>query len=256
RIFRGNFEIGLNRVGSRTFLGNSSMLPMGVDLGRDCLVGCLSVPPEAGAPDGTKCVGSPSFLLPRQEQVEKFDDVLLYTPSRSLYLQRLVVDAFRILIPGWIVVGALATFVLTLYHAFLHFPASSVVLISPVLGFCLSVAAFSCVMLVKKVLIGSFKPVVKPLWSRYVWFNEVVNGVWESVGAQFLAAFLGTPFAPILLRCMGCNVGRNTYIRTTLFSEFDLVKIGDGAALNIGATIQTHLFEDRIMKSSYLEIGE
>ena len=41
-----------------------------------------------------------------------------------------------------------------------------------------------------------------------------------------------------------------------LFSEFDLVRIGNGVALNYDAIIQNHLFEDRIMKSSYLDIGD
>ena len=45
-------------------------------------------------------------------------------------------------------------------------------------------------------------------------------------------------------------------MHTTLFSEFDLVKIGDNAALNLGSTIQTHLFEDRMMKADTLEIGD
>jgi len=54
---------------------------------------------------------------------------------------------------------------------------------------------------------------------------------------------------------MGCKVGRWVFLETTLFSEFDLVEIGDRAALNLGATIQTHLFEDRVMKSDRLRIG-
>jgi non-ribosomal peptide synthetase-like protein len=41
-----------------------------------------------------------------------------------------------------------------------------------------------------------------------------------------------------------------------LFSEFDLAEIADYAAVNHGTTIQTHLFEDRIMKSDRLRIGE
>jgi non-ribosomal peptide synthetase-like protein len=57
-----------------------------------------------------------------------------------------------------------------------------------------------------------------------------------------------------LLRLLGCKIGRHCYIGTTLFSEFDLVEIGDYVALNAGAVVQNHLFEDRIMKSSYLRI--
>ena len=44
-------------------------------------------------------------------------------------------------------------------------------------------------------------------------------------------------------------------METTLFSEFDLVEIGDYAALNMGCTVQTYLFEDRVMKSDRLRIG-
>ena len=55
---------------------------------------------------------------------------------------------------------------------------------------------------------------------------------------------------------MGCRIGRWSYIGTTLFSEFDLVDIGDHAALNFGVVVQNQLFEDRIMKSSFLRIGD
>jgi non-ribosomal peptide synthetase-like protein len=54
---------------------------------------------------------------------------------------------------------------------------------------------------------------------------------------------------------MGCRIGRHTYLATTLMSEWDLVEIGDHAALNQGVVIQNHLFEDRVFKSSRLTIG-
>jgi len=108
----------------------------------------------------------------------------------------------------------------------------------------------------KQFFMGTFQPVIKPLWSVYVWFNEVVNGVYESVMAPAISLFLGTPFIAIFLRMIGCKIGKNTYIGTTLFSEFDLVKIQDYAQLNAGVIIQNHLFEDRIMKSSHLTIGK
>ncbi len=55
---------------------------------------------------------------------------------------------------------------------------------------------------------------------------------------------------------MGCTVEKNAFIETTPFSEFDLVRIGDCAALNSGAVIQNPLFEDRIMKSDYPKVGD
>jgi non-ribosomal peptide synthetase-like protein len=84
----------------------------------------------------------------------------------------------------------------------------------------------------------------------------MVNGAYESVMAPAIAPLLGTPFVATFLRLIGCKVGRQCYIESTLFSEFDLVKIGDQAELNAGSIIQTHLFEDRIMKSSYLEVQD
>jgi len=109
---------------------------------------------------------------------------------------------------------------------------------------------------IKWLVMGRFGPVIRPLWSPYVWLNEMVNGIYESVMAPILVPLLGTPFAAPVLRLMGCKIGRRTFIETTLFSEFDLVAVGDYAALNYGAVIQTHLFEDRVMKSSFLKIGD
>ena len=97
---------------------------------------------------------------------------------------------------------------------------------------------------------GTYRPEIKPLWCRYVWLNEMVNGAYESIFAPVVSTLLGTPFIAPFLRMIGCRVGRHTYIATTLFSEFDLVEIGDFVALNHGVVVQNHLFEDRVFKSS------
>ena len=78
----------------------------------------------------------------------------------------------------------------------------------------------------------------------------------KSIMAPVVSLVFGTPFAAPLLRLLGCRIGRGCYIATSLFSEFDLVQIGDHVALNTGAVIQNHLFEDRIMKSSHLRIDD
>jgi non-ribosomal peptide synthetase-like protein len=108
----------------------------------------------------------------------------------------------------------------------------------------------------KWLIMGRFRPVVVPLWSRYVWWNELINGLYESLMAPLITNFFGTPIAAVLLRTLGCKIGRYCYIETTLFSEFDLVEVGDHAALNAGAIMQNHLFEDRVMKSSALKVGD
>lgn len=67
---------------------------------------------------------------------------------------------------------------------------------------------------------------------------------------------MGTPLIAPCLRAMGCKVGSWCYIETTLFSEFDLVQIGNCASLNLGSTIQTHLFEDRVFKADSLKLED
>ena len=45
------------------------------------------------------------------------------------------------------------------------------------------------------------------------------------------------------------------YIHTTGLTEFDLVDVGDRAAINDESVLQCHLFEDRVLKASRLRVG-
>jgi non-ribosomal peptide synthetase-like protein len=128
--------------------------------------------------------------------------------------------------------------------------------LAPLLLFALAIYSAFLVIALKKLVMGTFSPVIKPLWSPYVWLNEMVNGAYESVMVPALSPLLGTPFIAPLLRLLGCHIGRHTYIESILFSEFDLIHIGDFAALNLGSVVQNHLFEDRVFKSSSLHIGD
>ena len=55
---------------------------------------------------------------------------------------------------------------------------------------------------------------------------------------------------------MGCRIGKRCYSDTTDITEFDLVDIGDDVALNDLAGLQTHLFEDRVMKVSRVTVRD
>jgi non-ribosomal peptide synthetase-like protein len=122
-----------------------------------------------------------------------------------------------------------------------------------------SAAAFINLIMVsflRHVFMPKFKPVVKPLWCAHVWFNEVVNAAYEAVAGALLAPMLGTPYVAWFLRHLGCKIGKWVFLETSLMSEFDLITIGDRASLNLGSTIQPHLFEDRVMKSDTIDIGK
>jgi non-ribosomal peptide synthetase-like protein len=258
RTHLGRFSMQMTTIGNRSFIGNSAMMPAGASLGDNCLLGVLSAPPEPTqrTPDGTDWLGSPGFKLPNRLKVGGFSENTTYAPTRKLYLQRAVVDAMRILIPAYLgtALGTAAFLaVLALYNAY---GVWAVYAAAPLIGWSVLILAVATVVALKWTVMGTFKPVIVPLWSAYVWLNEMINGIYEAVMAPVVASFFGTPFAAPLLRLMGCKVGKHCYIGTSLFSEFDLVDIGDHVALNGGAIIQNHLFEDRIMKSSHLRIDD
>jgi non-ribosomal peptide synthetase-like protein len=258
RTFGGRFEIRRNSVGARSFVGNSAMLQTGASLGENSLLGVLSTPPHRTkrTPDGTDWLGSPGFRLPNRQKVEGFDEKTTFRPTLRLYAERAVIDALRILIPAYVAVDLWLVAIAILLYTYETYGLWLALAIDPVLDATLLGCAVMIVVALKWSAMGSFQPVVVPLWCRYVWLNEMVNGAYESIMAPIVAIFFGTPFAAPLLRLLGCKIGHGCYIETNLFSEFDLVDIGDRVALNAAVVVQNHLFEDRIMKSSYLRIGD
>jgi non-ribosomal peptide synthetase-like protein len=213
-------------VGPRTFIGNSAVLAGGTVLGTNNLIGALTVAPTLTPPDGTSWVGSPAFLLPNRPPSEAFAPELTFAPPRRLIWARGMMEVFKITLPFMF---SFVTFAVLYHYVHWHLQHysfwSSVAggtgaLAGLIFGFCLLTA------LLKWVLIGRYRPMERPLWSSFVWRNELVNSLCESyVYVYWQAALSGTPFA-------------------TWFFQ-----------LNNGATIQTHLFEDRVMKMSNLRIG-
>jgi len=254
RIHDGVARLGVNRIGRRTFIGNSAVLGVGACIGNETLIGCLSIPPEGGPPaDGSNWLGSPPFALPRRQEAPNFDASVIFNPTPWMVTQRLACDAFRIVSPATIMTAGVQLLAWFAYH----WPGGVTMLLgaSAFIALGLLLVAALSVVAMKWLLMWRFRPTVAPLWSRYVWINEIINGAFEAIFAPAVSAMLGTGMVAVMLRLIGCRIGKGACIHTTLFSEFDLVTIGDGAVLNHGATIQTHLFEDRVMKSSYVNIG-
>lgn len=254
----GEIELRPNRVASRTFVGNSAFVPPGVALGDDGLIGVLSTPP-AGAdrtPNGTRWLGSPGFLLPETEKVSCFTSKQTFEPGAFRTGARGLVDLIRTMLPGMVSMTALAAFCTAVYQAYRHLPLVPTLMLTPVFALAATFLSLILVSFMRHVFMPRFEPAVKPLWCWYVWLNEVVNAVYEAAAAPLLAPMLGTPLAAWFLRLLGCRIGKWVFLETALMSEFDLIAIGDRAALNLGSTIQPHLFEDRIMKSDTVDIGE
>jgi len=94
------------------------------------------------------------------------------------------------------------------------------------------------------------------MWSSFVWRSELVTALYENVVVPWLLARLtGTPFMAPVLRLFGAKIGSGCFLETTFLTEFDLVEIGDDCCIGQACSLQTHLFEDRVMKMSRLRVG-
>ena len=263
RVHHGKLEIEETVVGRRTFIGNSAVLPAGAEVGDGVLIGVLSVPPrrrEDALKAESSWFGTPAVFLPQRQMATQFDEGSTFRPHRHLRVQRALIEFVRVILPLMCMI-ALTSMMMSVVvdlndEEQYDWSLGQIAAIFPLLYLGYGVLAAAFVVALKWLIIGRYKPVEKPLWNRFVWRSELVTSTYENLAVPFFAALLsGTPFLPAYLRLLGCKIGRRVYMDTTDVTEFDVVSIGDDAALNSDCGPQTHLFEDRVMKVSYIVIG-
>ncbi|GAA4927257.1 non-ribosomal peptide synthetase-like protein [Actinomycetospora succinea] len=254
-VVRGRIRLRPTRVGDRAFVGNAAVAPAGTQTGAGSLVGVHTVPP-ADVPADSSWLGSPAIHLPRREDSGDHDASLTFRPSRGRVAGRLAIELVRAVLPAT-VLGAAATagtYVLFLLATTLGvLPA---VLLAPLVLAGSALAVVLAVVALKWLVVGRYRPRTEPLWDLFVRRTEFVTGVWEGAAVPVAAgALVSTPMLPWVLRLLGASLGRRTWVGTTHLTEFDLVHVGDDAAVGRGVSLQTHLFEDRVMKMSHVRIG-
>lgn len=257
QVSGGSIILRKTQVGSRTFIGNSAYVPCGSTLGANCLLGVQTTVPGALTPQGSSWVGSPPVNLPsRQKSQKQFAEQRTYHPTRSLYAQRLLIEFFRIILPSTAFVvftTLILSFSVQIEDAYGPWVA---VLSFPLLYIGLGVVSSLFTAAMKWVIIGRYKAGEHPLWSHFVWRAELMTGFCENFTNELFVQHLqGTAFLAWYFRLLGMKIGRRACILTTDFTEFDLVRLGDDVALNEDCTIQTHLFEDRVLKIGSVEVG-
>jgi non-ribosomal peptide synthetase-like protein len=100
----------------------------------------------------------------------------------------------------------------------------------------------------KWALVGRIRVTDHPLWSSFVWRNELADNFVEVVAAPWFArAAQATAVQNVWLRSLGVKVGRGVWCETYWLPEADLVELRDGVTVNKGCVVQTHLFHDRVL---------
>ncbi|MBB5782836.1 Pls/PosA family non-ribosomal peptide synthetase [Nonomuraea jabiensis] len=240
----GWMRIASARIGKRAFLGNSGMTAPGRKVPKDGLVGVLSATPKK-ARSGSSYVGMPPMELRRT--AEDADRSRTYDPPARYKLARALVEAFRV-VPAMCAV-ALAVLVAA---AFEWIAASYGFAVTLALGgvvlLVAGVAAALVATAAKWVLVGRIRAGSRPLWSSFVWRNELADNFVEVLAAPWFAQpWLGTAPLNVWLRSLGARIGHGVTCDTYWLPEADLVTLGDGACVNRGCVLQTHLFHDRVM---------
>ena len=250
----GWIHVAKATIGKRAFLGNSGITQPGRKVPDDGLVAVLSATPHK-AKAGSSWLGSPPVRLRRKATAA--DVLRTFHPSPRLKAMRAAVETCRV-IPviitfgiGVAVLGALQALVLRFGYLWAALASGLVLLAAGALAGIIAVAA-------KWSVIGRIRAVEHPLWSSFVWRNEVSDTFVETVAAPWFArAATGTPVMNVWLRALGASIGRGVWCETYWLPEADLVSLGAGATVNRGCVVQTHLFHDRIMRmdSVVLEAG-
>ncbi|MBN8906039.1 MAG: peptide synthetase, partial [Rhodospirillales bacterium] len=256
-IRRGVLTLRHTVVGRRSFVGNSGFLPDGSTIPDDCLVGCLSLPPDAPLAPGQTCLGTPSFILPRRQSFLDHDNRLTFRPGVARIVARLTVEGLRILAPTILFVTFLGYAMEAFDQVYDHHGLFVSYLAVPfIYVLIVGLPSLLVVAALKWLLVGRYKPAEVPMWTPFVWLSEAVTAVYEAVTVPMLLEPLrGTPFLPWAWRLFGVQVGRRVYADTTDITEFDMVRIDDDAALEEASGPQTHLFEDRVMKIGPVHLG-
>ncbi|MEU2078377.1 Pls/PosA family non-ribosomal peptide synthetase [Streptomyces sp. NPDC013489] len=251
----GWVRIGHSEIGRRAFLGNSGMTAPGRTVPDDGLVGVLSATPKK-AKKGSSYLGLPPVRLPRSAAAS--DRSRTYDPPARLLWARGLVELFRLL-P---VFSSAALAVLTVAALCALATATGLGVWGAALlsgAVLLAAGAAACLLSVaaKWLLVGRHRTGEHPLWSGFVWRNELADTFVEVLAVPWLVGSVpGTPLLNLWLRGLGARVGRGVWCESYWLPETDLVVLGDAVSVNRGCVLQTHLFHDRILRTDTVVLRE
>ena len=244
------------KTGDRVFIGNSAVISGGATIEDGALIGVKSkLPPDLQVGKDEIWFGSPGIKFPTRQRVGAAEGMTYDPPAYMIYV-RTVFEIFHTSLPiammitcGYIAADIIQTpledgnYGLT---ALLFFAA----------GITIATVLIVAVAAIKWLFMGRYKPTMYPMWSFWAMKTEMVAVLYGGlVGKAYIEFLRGTPFLPWVLRLYGCKVGKGCWIDLTDITEFDCVKIGDHCTLNMSSCLQTHLYEDRVMKIGRVEVG-
>ena len=258
-IHRGWVTFKKTLVEDRVFVGNNAVIGHGTHLREGTLIGVKSKMPDSGETQRDETwFGSPAIKFPVRQKFEGVAANWTFEPPFRMTIWRAIFEGLHTTFPTmlFLTLGSIAVWFFIfpemergrIDRAVMWFVAASVVMPTVMV-------AFVCA--IKWSLMGVYKPLARPMWSWWAMRTEAVAVLYWGLGGKVLLEHLrGTAFLPFILRFFGCKIGEGVYMDTTDITEFDCVTIGNHVAMNDLSCLQTHLYEDRVMKVGRIEIGD
>ncbi|GAB3594392.1 Linear gramicidin synthase subunit D [Corynebacterium faecale] len=246
---------GETKIGKRSFLGNSGIAGPERKLGKNSLVAVLSSTPKK-AKASSNWWGSPPERMRRVTVEVDEGEAKTYNPGMSVKISRGLIETARLLAP--MMSGVLAALTLVILQWFtMTYGLWAAWLVGGLVLMAVGVLAMALTVVVKWICVGKHKPADHPLFSWFVWLNELQDTFVETVaGPWFLIPNLGTGSLNLGLRALGAHIGKGAWIESYWFPETDLCHIGRGATVGPGTVVQTHLFQDRVMSLDTVTVAD
>jgi non-ribosomal peptide synthetase-like protein len=256
-VRRGWMRLEKTRTGSRVFIGNDGVLPPGADIPDGALIGIKSKPPanEEMSP-GDTWFGSPPIKLPVRQKFDAGGANWTYEAPRWKKFARAVFEAVHISLPTMLYI-TFGTWAIEWFGpAVLEGAYWQVLWMFVASSTLIALAMMVVVICVKWATMGRYEPVTKPMWSWWAMRTEAMAVLyWGLAGKAVLEHLRCTPFLPWALRLLGAKFGKGCVLDMTDITEFDCIEVGDFCNLNALSALQTHLYEDRVMKVGRVKIG-
>ncbi|WP_262360139.1 Pls/PosA family non-ribosomal peptide synthetase [Corynebacterium bouchesdurhonense] len=234
-----------SQVGKRSFVGNSGIVAPGRRLAKRSLVAVLSSAPRKSK-GKSNWWGSPPERMRRVEVAAAGGEAGTYRAPVGMKVRRGLVETLRLAAP--IAQAALAALFAVGVLELLGRVGLWVYLLGGLLWMGVGAVAVAVTVAIKWLLVQRHRAGEHPLYSWFVWLNELQDQFVEMIAAPwFFTWAAGSGEMNLALRALGVRVGRGAWIESYWFPETDLCVVGRGATVGPGTVVQTHLFQDRVM---------
>jgi non-ribosomal peptide synthetase-like protein len=253
-LHRGTLTCAQTSFSDNTFLGNHVVIPSGVALPSDILLGICTVADPARIRAGTSWFGHPSFELPRRE-IFTADRALTHDPPFIRRATRVFWECTRVALPILpLLLGRWWLQTMPLWRegrSTAEFYLVALPFAALLMGGALCLASW----LAKWLVMGPIREGRYALWSCWAMRWDFLYETWSNWANLVVSYFEGTPFLAYWLRAMGAKVGHGVVFDGSFVQlvEPEMLEVGDEAT--VACHLQSHSFEDRVLKLAPVRIG-